>query len=121
MLGISMNIANAISDGWSVVIALFKPMLFANYVEVSFINANPPIIIPADWHPAWIVLIYFEFSSYFKHRASNEISWRLNPKFTNISKMARVLAWDWSVKKEAIKIDITVKSWLVSIQNFLFP
>jgi hypothetical protein len=30
------------------VIAVFKPMLFANYVEVSFINANPPRIIPAD-------------------------------------------------------------------------
>lgn len=97
MVEINMKTEIIISIVCIYAIGCENPILCANYYEVPLSNTKPPIIAPEDWHPAWIILISLALLSYFKHKASREISWRLSPKYMKKHIIANLWAWLKSV------------------------
>lgn len=121
MVGIKRATETHIKSTLILVMGSLRPMFKANYKDVAFRSTKPPTIIPVDWQPAWIMLISFGSPSYFKHKASRAISWRLRAKYMKNPIIAKFLAWFKSVKNEQRNTVKIVANWLTTIHVFLFP
>lgn len=121
MPGINRNSDTPIISCCIVAMGSVLPILMANSWEVALSNINPPKITPVDWQAACIMLMSLAFFNYFKHRASNDISCKLNPKYINMHRMANNCALLCCVKKQHTNTIKFVNIWLVIIHVFLFP
>ncbi len=97
------------------------PNILANYNEVNFNKTRPPMIFPAVWQPACIVLIYFELLNYFKQSPSSAISCKHNPKYIKKQRIANIVAWSKSVTNESTIKENNVNVWLNTTHVFLLP